>query len=1016
MISPRDLIPSLLLPRNAEQPFRLDEGGEVDRLAPLPFTFDGKSYNGYRGDTLASALLANDVRLVGRSFKYHRPRGIFSAGPEEPNALVELRSGGRHEPNTRATVTELFAGLEANSQNRWPNLMFDVMQVNALLSPVFVAGFYYKTFMGLPGWHFYEHFIRKAAGMGTGTTLADPDAYDKMHAHCDVLVIGGGPAGIAAALSAGRSGARVTLLEESDALGGRLRSDREVLGDAPAMDWVRAATAELENLDNVTVMTRTMGFGYYDGNVIAAVERVSDHLAIPPAFGVRQRLWHFRAKRVVLAAGATERPLVFADNDRPGVMLASAARSYVNRFAVQPGKRAVVFANNDDGYATALDLARARIAVHALVDSRPGGNEALKAKAEAAGIECLTGSAVIGTKGYMALHSVDIAPISDDGRAVTGNAFNLSCDLLAISGGWSPNVHLHSHSGARPVYDETIAGFVPGASRQAERSAGAGAGDLALADCLRQGAEAGAEAAELLGFAASPAEIPTTEGSTGKPLVALWRVPGPGKKFVDLQDDVTASDVELAHREGYISVEHLKRYTTLGMGTDQGKTSNMNGHAIMAEERGDPIEAVGTTMFRPPYNPVAFGPLGGRDIGKHFAPTRRSAMHDWHADNGATFVEAGQWLRPQYYLRDGESDVKADFDRAITREVTDTRGGVGMVDVSTLGKIDIQGKDAAEFLNRLYTNGWKALPVGRARYGIMLRDDGLVFDDGTTSRVGENHYFMTTTTANAGPVMSHMEEYLQVHWPDLDVKIVSVTEQWAAMALAGPKSREVLAAAVEGLDVSNEALPFMGVRETTIAGAFARVFRVSFSGELAYEVNVPADNGRLVWERIMEVGAAHGIIPYGTEAMAIMRIEKGHVAGGELDGRTTADDLGLGKMASTKKEYIGRRMMAREGLVDPARPKFVGLVPVDGKTRARAGSILVADPNTPPPVPKLGHVSSSAYLSPTLGHPISLGLVEGGMSREGETVWAMFPLRDEAVEVRIVDPIFFDKEGERLHA
>ncbi|MDA0341709.1 MAG: sarcosine oxidase subunit alpha, partial [Proteobacteria bacterium] len=437
---------------------------------------------------------------------------------------------------------------------------------------------------------------------------------------------------------------------------------------------------------------------------------------------------------------------------------------------------------------------------------------------------------------------------------------------------------------------------------------------------------------------------------------------------------------------------------------------------IMAEERGDSIEDVGTTMFRPPYNPISLGAIAGRDIGMHFSPTRRSAMHDWHAENGAVFVEAGQWMRPQIYRRDGESDVKADMDRAISREVTETRGGVGMVDVSTLGKIDIQGPDSAEFLNRLYINGWKTLPVGRARYGLMLREDGIVFDDGTTSRVGENRYFMTTTTANAGPVMSHMEEYLQVHWPELNVKVVSVTEQWAAMALAGPKSRDVLAAAVEGLDVSNEALPFMGVRETRIAGVKARVFRISFSGELAYEINVPADHGRAVWERVMAVGAEHGIIPYGTEAMAIMRIEKGHVAGGELDGRTTADDLGLGRMSSSKKEYIGRRMADREGFLDPARPKFVGLVPVDGKSRARVGSVLVADNTMQPPVPMLGHISSSAYLSPTLGHPISLGLVEGGMSRVGETVWAMFPLRDEAIEVRIVDPVFYDKDGERLHA
>lgn len=1005
----------MIFPRKNEQAFRLPEGGEIDRLSPISFTFDGRNHSGHLGDTLASALLANGVRLVGRSFKYHRPRGVYSAGPEEPNALVELRTGGRHEPNTRATSIELFAGLEANSQNRWPNLLMDVMQINALASPILVAGFYYKTFMGMPGWHFYEHFIRKAAGMGSGTRLEDPDHYDKMHAHCDVLVVGGGPAGIAAALAASRAGARVILLEEADRLGGRLRGEREALDGAPAMRWVDTAAAELNSRDDATVLTRTTGFGYYDGNVVNAVERVCDHLATPPAHQVRQRLWQIRAKRVVLATGATERPLVFADNDRPGIMLASAARTYVNRFAVRPGRRAVVFANNDDGYRTALDLLGAGIDVEAIADSRPGGQGVLKERAEAAGIECLSAAAVVGTHGYLGLTGVDIAPISGDGKAVTGPSRYYSCDLLAVSGGWSPNVHLHSHAGGRPVYDPGIAGFIPGVSQRAEASAGAANGAFSLADCLHQGAEAGADAATRLGFAAPSIDLPKTDEAAVGPIQALWRVPGNGKKFVDLQDDVTASDVELAHREGYISVEHLKRYTTLGMGTDQGKTSNMNGHAIMAEERGEAIADVGTTIFRPPYSPVTLGAIAGREIGQHFSPTRRSAMHSWHAENGAVFVEAGQWLRPQYYLRDGETDVKADMDRAITREVTGTRGGVGMVDVSTLGKIDIQGPDAAEFLNRLYINGWKALPVGRARYGLMLREDGIVFDDGTTSRIGEQHYFMTTTTANAGPVMSHIEHYLQVHWPELDVKVTSVTEQWAAMALAGPRSRDVLAAAVEGLDVSGEALPFMGVRDTTIAGAFARVFRISFSGELAYEINVPADYGHDVWRRVMRAGAPHGIIPYGTEAMGIMRIEKGHVAGGELDGRTTADDLGLGGMASSKKEYIGRRMMGREGLVDPARPKFVGLVPVDGKSRVRAGAVLVADNTMQPPVPKLGHVSSSAYLSPTLGHPISLGLVEGGMSREGETVWAMYPLRDEAVEVRIVDPIFHDKKAERLH-
>ncbi|MBM84660.1 MAG: sarcosine oxidase subunit alpha, partial [Rhodospirillaceae bacterium] len=891
------------LRRSSDQPFRLTNGGEIDRLAPIPFTFDGKRYIGHIGDTLASALLANGVRLVSRSFKYHRPRGIYTAGPEEPNALVELHSGGRHEPNTRATMVELFPGLEARSQNPWPNLVFDFMQINDLLSPIFVAGFYYKTFMGTPGWNFYEHFIRKAAGIGTGTYESDPDVYDKMHGHCDVLVIGGGPAGIAATLTAGRSGARVILLEETDKLGGQLRNERENLNDAPAMDWVRQTVMELDELNDVTVLTRTTGFGYYDGNVIAALERISDHLAVPRPYTVRQRLWHIHAKRVVLATGATERPLVFPGNDRPGVMLASAARTYVNRFAVRPGNRAVVFANNDAAYQTALDLSRAEIEIRAVVDSRPTPKGPWVERARTAGIEIHTGSAIVASHGYFGLTGVDIAPISADSNSITGPVWYCQADLLAVSGGWNPNIHLHSQAGGKPVYDEMASAFIPGEKGQDEYSAGTASGDYGLAACLTQGAEAGAEAARRLGFGVTPIDLPRCETLETSAITPLWEVPGKGKKFVDLQDDVTAKDIALAHHEGYVSVEHLKRYTTLGMGTDQGKTSNINGHAIMAQSRGISIEEAGMTTYRPPTSPVAIGAIAGRNIGPHFTPTRRSAMHNWHEENGAVFVESGQWLRAQYYLRAGELNVKAQIDQAIAREVLATRGSVGMVDVSTLGKIDIQGPDSTEYLNRLYINGWKTLPVGRARYGIMLREDGLVFDDGTTSRIGEDQYFMTTTTANAGPVMSHMEEFLQIHWRDLRVRVSSVTEQWAAMAIAGPRSREVLARAVKGLDVSNKAFPFMGVRETTIAGSLARVFRISFSGELAYEVIVPADHGRMVWEVIMEAGKPYGIIPYGTEAMAIMRIEKGHVAGSELDGRTTADDLGLGRMASTKKYY-----------------------------------------------------------------------------------------------------------------
>ncbi len=1000
---------------NTQQKQRISSGGSIDRSSKINFKFDGKPLTGFRGDTLASALLANNIKLVARSFKYHRPRGIFSAGVEEPNALVNLRTGSREEPNTRATNIELFEGLEAKSQNRWPNLFFDFMQINNLASPLLTAGFYYKTFMGIPGWHFYEHFIRKAAGMGSTNLAKDPDTYDKKHAFCDVLIIGAGPSGLSAALTAGRAGARVILIESAKSLGGQLAWELDEINDALPAKWINSVGDELNDLDNVSVLKRTTAFGYYDSNVVNAIENVSDHLSVPAPFTVRQRLWQIRAEKVLIATGATERPLVFANNDRPGVILASAARRYVNQYAVKPGNRAIIFANNDDGYKTAINLFKKGIDIQAVVDSRISVNNFWKIKLEEANIELISGSAVVNTHGFFALNGVDVAPISPDGQNISGQSRFISADLLAISGGWSPNVHLYCHAGGKPQYEPSIAAFVPGQKAQSSYSIGASNGAFSLADCFDQGSNYGNEIALEFGFSISNFSKPKTAEPPVTPIKALWRIPGPGKKFVDIQDDVTESDITLAHREGYISVEHLKRYTTLGMGTDQGKTSNMNGHAIMAEERGENIEDVGTTMFRPPYIPIAMGPLAGKNVGHSYSATRHSAMHDWHAENGAVFVDAGQWLRPQYYLRNGEENSTQNMDTAISREVVGTRSNVGMVDVSTLGKIDIQGKDASEFLNRIYTNGWTKLSIGRARYGLMLREDGIVFDDGTTSRLSEQHYFMTTTTSNAAPVLSHMEYYLQVHWPDLDVKIASVTEQWAAMAIAGPNSRKVLEKVLSVEDVSDEVLPFMGVKEFFINGIPAIVFRISFSGELAYEINVAADYGEYVWNHIMEKGVSENIIPYGTEAMSIMRIEKGHVAGGELDGRTTADDLGLNKLLSSKKEFIGRRLLEREGFVDPKRPKLVGLVPTDGKSRIRSGAILVEDPNASLPMPKLGHVSSGAYLSPTLKHPIALGLITGGTNKIGEIVWATSPLHGESNEVRIVDPNFYDKEGKRLN-
>ena len=995
------------------QPFRLPSGGLIDRGRPLAFDFDGRPYQGYHGDTLASALLANGVNLVARSFKYHRPRGIFGAGAEEPNALVGLRGGARAEPNLRATQIELFDGLEAASQNRWPSLAFDVGAVNGLLSPLLPAGFYYKTFMW-PGswWMAYERIIRHAAGMGRASSAPDPDHYEHCFAHCDVLVAGGGPAGLAAALAAGRAGARVILADETPAFGGGLRGENAVIDDAPALDWVARNLDELAAMTHVTLLPRACVFGYYDHNLLAIVERVADHLVAPPAHAPRQRRWMVRAKQVVLATGSIERSLVFANNDRPGVMLASAARTYVNAFAVRPGRRAVIFTNNDSAYQAAADLAAAGIEVAALVDCRsePGAAAAL---AERHGIKVLAGHAVVAARGGKRVAGVEVAALDGSGGLTGPGRQRLDCDLLAVSGGWSPSVHLHAQARGRPRYDPVIAAFVPGDSVQSERSAGAARGTLDLAACLRDGLAAGTAAAREAGFAAATQPpAPDCPEAPQSPIRPLWLVPSPpgrhGKKFVDLQNDVTAADVGLAAREGYVSVEHVKRYTTLGMGTDQGRTSNVAGLAILADLRETDIPSIGTTTFRPPYTPVTIGAFASGETGTSFAPLRRTAMHAWHQAAGAPFVAAGLWHRPQAYPRAGES-----LTQAIRREALAVRRGVGLVDVSTLGKIDIQGPDAAELLNRVYINAWSKLAVGRCRYGVMLRDDGMVLDDGTTSRLAEQRYLMTTTTAEAGPVLQHLEYLLQVVWPELDVQVVSVTEEWTAMALAGPDSRKVLARVVEGLDICNEALPYMAVGQGKVAGVPARIYRISFSGELGYEINVPADHGLAVWQALLAAGEDLAMVPYGTEAMGVLRIEKGHVVGGEINGRTTADDLGFGRMLSTRKDFIGKRALNRPGLQAADRKQLVGLVPADGATPIPRGGQLVVDPEHALPNPMEGEVTSQCY-SPTLEKPIGLGLLRRGRARLGETLHACSPVTNESVPVTVTSPVFVDPEGERL--
>ena len=991
----------------ASQPFRLPTGGLVDRRLPLSFRFDGKAYQGFAGDTLASALLANGVRLVGRSFKYHRPRGILSAGPEEPNALVELRSGARREPNTRATVVELFHGLDATSQNRWPSLAFDLLSINGLVSPALVAGFYYKTFMWPASfWEkLYEPLIRRAAGLGRAAGHEDPDHYEKAFAFCDLLVIGGGPAGLAAALAAGRSGARVILCDEDFRLGGRLLAEQREIDGKPASEWLAATLAEIESLPDVRIMPRTTVFGLYDHGVYGAVERVADHLPVPPAYQPRQRSWRIHAGRAILAAGALERPIVFAGNDRPGVMLAGAVRAYVNRYGVLPGRETVLFTAGDDGWATARDIVAAGGKVAAIVDSRAETDTGRKAEADRLGARLFAGGAVEAASGGRALSGVTI-------RDAAGGTATLACDLLAVANGWNPTLHLTSHQNGKPVWDEALQCFVPGRLPPGLAVAGSAAGRFSLAQALEDGLRLGRAAAAEAGLSPAAVAVPATDPETGG-LKPVWRVAGGrGKAFVDYQNDVTDKDIELAAREGYRPVEHLKRYTTLGMATDQGKTSNLAGLAIMAEQTGRTIPQTGTTTFRPPYTPVAIGALAGHHRGKEFKPTRLAPTHDWSREMGAVFVEAGQWLRAQYYPRPGETDWLT----TVNREVLAVRAGVGICDVSTLGKIDIQGADAATFLERVYINGWKALPVGKARYGLMLREDGFVMDDGTTSRLGETHFLMTTTTANAGKVMQHLEFCHQVLWPELDVRMVSVSEQWAQAAIAGPKARETLRGVVDAAhDLSDEAVPYLAARAVTVGGGIpARLFRISFSGELAYELAVPADHGDAMMRALMRAGEPFGVTPYGTEALGVMRIEKGHVAGNELNGQTTARDLGLGRMMSAKKDYVGRLMAGRAALVEPARPSLVGFRPVDRSQRLRAGAHFIGVGKPETMENDEGYMTSVAY-SPHLKHWMGLGLIAGGAARIGERVRAYDPVRNGDIVVEICSPVFVDPEGARLH-
>ncbi len=991
---------------NSTQPNRLNSGGLIDRSRTIHFTFDGKTYSAHPGDTLASALLANGVKLTGRSFKYHRPRGILSAGSEEPNALVELRSGKRREPNTKATMAEIYDGLAATSQNRWPSLAFDVMSVNSLFAPVFVAGFYYKTFMWPAAlWEkLYEPMIRRAAGLGRASDDADPDTYEKATAFADVLVIGGGPAGLMAAVAAARTNARVVLVDENATLGGRAVDDGSDIGGNPAHEWVRAIEAELARSETVRILRRTTAFGQYDGNTYGAVERVSDHLSFAANGVPRQRLWRIVAKKVVLASGATERPLVFGGNDRPGVMLAGAVRTYINRFGVVPGHRAVVFTNNDYGATTAAALKRAGAEVVALVDSRPHATDAVKRVAMDTGTKLILGGVVTGAIGGKRVTGANV-------RTQGGDIVRLECDLIAMSGGWNPNIQLTTHTGGKPTWNDRLHCFLAGTYPPHMTLAGAVAGDFSLAKSLNGGAAAGSAAADGTGFKAVSVIVPKADDESDA-ITPMWRIDNPdGKAFVDQQNDVAVTDIDLAEREGFRSVEHLKRYTTLGMATDQGRTANVNALAIMAELTGRSIPETGMTLARPPYSPVAIGAFAGHHREKSFKPTRLPPSYKWAKENGCVFVETGLWLRPSYFPRPGEKD----WLETVTREVNTVRNAVGICDVSTLGKVDIQGADAATFLDRIYMNGLKTLAIGKARYGGMLREDGILMDDGTVARFGENHYFITTTTANAVKVVQHMEYCAQWLWPELDVQIVSATEQWAQYAVAGPKCRDLLQKVVDPqCDISDAGFPYLGVGEITVGGGIkARLFRLSFSGERAFEIGVPARYGDALMRRLMEAGKEFGVCAYGTEALGVMRIEKGHISGPELNGTTTPRDVGLGGMVSTKKDFVGHVLGNRPGLKDPERPALIGFRPVDRSQRLRSGAHFIARDAAPTASNDDGYMTSVAY-SPSNGHWVGLGLLKRGPDRIGEIVRAYDPVRGGDTLVEVVSPVFVDPEGGRV--
>ncbi len=999
------------------QNLRVKSSEFIDETHRISFKFDGKTYYGFKGDTLASALIANNVHLVGRSFKYHRPRGIMTSGSEEPNAIVQINPNSNiTEPNARATEIEIYEGLEASSQNCWPSVNFDIGGINNFLAPFLPAGFYYKTFMWPKSfWEKYEFFIRHSAGLGKSPTNRDPDIYDHRNIHCDVLVVGAGISGILAAKNAAKNNFKTLLLDEKNELGGSTIfeiNEENKINNKLASEWLKKEISELKNIKNLEIKTRTSVAAYHQYNYLLARENLTDHLEKKDKKNkIRQRLLKIRAKKVILATGALERPLIFNNNDRPGIILSSAIKKYNNFYGVACGTKTIFFTNNDSAYESALALHNKGLNVEAIIDIRENSNSRIIKKINDAGIKIYWSHSIVDTTGYKRLSSVSIMKLSNDGTSVTGSKISISCDCLGIAGGWTPAVHLYTQSGSKLTFDEERKIFIPKNNTAQQISVGSCAGDFELDEIIKN---LNSKLKIFLNINNSDFEDIAIENDHDTSKRNIWLLPsdkpiGKTTPFVDYQNDATAKDIKLALREGFRSIEHVKRYTTTGMGTDQGKLGNMHALGIIADIAGVKMGELGTTTFRPPYTPLTFGTIVGRNVGEFFDTFRRTPMNDWHVKNKAKFENVGQWKRAWYYPINGET-----MHQAVQRESKAARQSAGILDASTLGKIDIQGSDASEFLNRVYTNAWSKLAIGKCRYGLMLNEDGMVYDDGVTTRLGENHYIMTTTTGGAANVLGKLEDYLQTEWPELDVYLTSVTDHFATASLCGPNSKKILNKIIPDLNLSDDNFPHMSFKEVLIDKIKCRVMRISFTGELSYEINVPASYGEAVWKKCIEAGKEFNITPYGTETMHLLRAEKGFIiVGQDTDGTMTPIDLQMDWIVSKKKyDFIGKRSLYRSDTMKENRKQLVGLLTEDPNIVLEEGAQIVSELNQKP-VEMLGHVTSS-YFSPNLNKSIALAVVKDGKNMKGKKLF--IPMENKNISVTVSNTIFYDEENKRINA